>query len=178
VIRVRVEAASPVIRAGLEAVVRSDGRLQLAAEAAHADVVVTDAFDPEALDGQAVVALRDEPAQALRAGAQAALPRDALPEQILAAIHAVAAGLAAALPEDLHRALPAASLASQERLTTREIEVIRLVADGLGNKQIAWQLGISEHTVKFHVASIMTKLNAGSRTEAVAVAMRHGIVSM
>jgi DNA-binding NarL/FixJ family response regulator len=50
-----------------------------------------------------------------------------------------------------------------------------MMADGLGNKQIAWQLGISEHTVKFHVASILTKLNAASRTEAVAVAIRHGL---
>ena len=51
-----------------------------------------------------------------------------------------------------------------------------MVADGLGNKQIAWKLGISEHTIKFHVTSIMAKLNVSSRTEAVSAGIRHGLV--
>jgi DNA-binding NarL/FixJ family response regulator len=63
-----------------------------------------------------------------------------------------------------------------EPLTAREVQVLRMIADGLGNKQIAWQLGISEHTVKFHVTSIMAKLHAASRTEAVAAGIRHGLV--
>ena len=61
-------------------------------------------------------------------------------------------------------------------LTPREIEVLRLLADGASNKVIAYKLGISEHTVKFHVTSILTKLNAGTRTEAVTLGVRMGLV--
>jgi DNA-binding NarL/FixJ family response regulator len=61
-------------------------------------------------------------------------------------------------------------------LTPREIEVLRLLADGTSNKIIAHKLGISDHTVKFHVTSILTKLNAGSRTEAVTLGVRMGLV--
>jgi DNA-binding NarL/FixJ family response regulator len=61
-------------------------------------------------------------------------------------------------------------------LTPREIEVLRLLADGASNKLIAHKLGISEHTVKFHVTSILSKLNAGSRTEAVTLGVRKGLV--
>lgn len=61
-------------------------------------------------------------------------------------------------------------------LTPREIEVLRLLADGASNKVIAHKLGISDHTVKFHVTSILTRLNAGTRTEAVALGMRMGLV--
>src|SRR5262249_49119805 len=61
-------------------------------------------------------------------------------------------------------------------LTTREIEVLRLLADGASNKIIAHPLGISEHTAKLHVKSILTKLNAGTRTEAATIGMRMGLV--
>ena len=61
-------------------------------------------------------------------------------------------------------------------LTARETEVLGMLADGLGNKIIAARLGISAHTAKFHVASIMAKLGAGSRTEAVTIGMRRGLV--
>lgn len=63
-----------------------------------------------------------------------------------------------------------------EPLTRREREVIQMLAGGLGNKEIASRLAISEHTVKFHVASILDKLGAGSRTEAVSLGIRRGIV--
>ncbi len=63
-----------------------------------------------------------------------------------------------------------------EALTPRESEVLRMLADGLGNKQIAKNLGISDHTAKFHVAQILSKLGAGSRAEAVAIGMRRGLV--
>jgi DNA-binding NarL/FixJ family response regulator len=80
-------------------------------------------------------------------------------------------------PQDLpvlasERALPLA----QQTLSPREIQVLSMLAEGVGNKTIAWKLGISEHTVKFHVASIMTKLNAGSRTEAVTQGIRRGLI--
>jgi DNA-binding NarL/FixJ family response regulator len=61
-------------------------------------------------------------------------------------------------------------------LTPREIEVLRLMADGASNKLIAHKLGISDHTAKFHVTSILSKLNAGSRTEAVTLGVRRGLV--
>jgi DNA-binding NarL/FixJ family response regulator len=66
--------------------------------------------------------------------------------------------------------LPSASL------TPREIEVLRLLADGASNKIIAHKLGISDHTVKFHVTSILSKMNAGTRTEAVTLGVRMGLV--
>lgn len=120
----------------------------------------------------------------------AVLPHDALPEEILAACEAAAAGLVSARPEDMRvlasrlpRDAPSpfrerGSQASvHERvLSPREIEVLRMIAEGLGNKAIAYRLHISEHTVKFHVASIMTKLGAASRTEAVAEGFRRGVI--
>jgi DNA-binding NarL/FixJ family response regulator len=63
-----------------------------------------------------------------------------------------------------------------EAFTPREIEVLRLLADGLVNKEIADRLGISEHTAKFHVASILGKLQASSRTDAVAQGLRRGLI--
>ena len=65
---------------------------------------------------------------------------------------------------------------SSTPLTPRELEVLRLLADGASNKMIAHKLGISEHTVKFHVTSILSKLNAGTRTEAVTLGIRQGLV--
>jgi len=61
-------------------------------------------------------------------------------------------------------------------LTARELEVLRMLAEGAANKNIAWKLAISEHTVKFHVAQILGKLNAGTRTEAVTLGIRKGLI--
>ena len=63
-----------------------------------------------------------------------------------------------------------------EDLTARESEVLRLVSMGLGNKEIAIRLAISEHTAKFHLSSILSKLHAGSRTEAVSMGIRKGLI--
>jgi DNA-binding CsgD family transcriptional regulator len=63
-------------------------------------------------------------------------------------------------------------------LTPREIEVLGMLAEGLGNKTIARRLGISEHTVKFHVGSILAKLDASSRTEAVTLGARRGLIML
>jgi len=65
-----------------------------------------------------------------------------------------------------------------EQLTSRENEVLRLLADGLGNKEIAVKLSISEHTIKFHIHSILGKLGAASRTEAVTRGLRRGIIEL
>jgi DNA-binding NarL/FixJ family response regulator len=66
--------------------------------------------------------------------------------------------------------------AMTEDLTARESEVLRLVSMGLGNKEIASRLAISEHTAKFHISSILSKLHAGSRTEAVSLGIRRGLI--
>ncbi|WP_084910083.1 LuxR C-terminal-related transcriptional regulator [Burkholderia ubonensis] len=120
---------------------------------------------------------------ALAGGATALLPRGATPGEISAAIEAVAAGLCVLSPEILARLMAErkaprqmASAALVEMLTPREIEVLTMLAEGLGNKEIARQLDISDNTVKFHLSSIFGKLGASSRTEAVMQGMRHGLI--
>ena len=63
-----------------------------------------------------------------------------------------------------------------EEITSRETEVLRMLAEGLVNKEIAARLGISEHTVKFHISSILDKLGASTRTEAVTLGIRRGLI--
>src|SRR6266702_4657061 len=107
-----------------------------------------------------------------------ALQRDATGEEIVAAIAAVAGGLmtldrrwaGALLP------IPERLADREEPLTARELEVLQLLAEGLPNKRIAAQLHISEHTAKFHVSAILLKLGAASRTEAVTLAARRGLL--
>jgi DNA-binding NarL/FixJ family response regulator len=160
------------------------------------DVVVLDADQPdpaelEALPPSAGLLLLgplppDERWPAALAGrAWGYLPREADPERLVAAVQAVGLGLLALDPGVgellLTRADPSGEprvLDQDEELTGREREVLQLVALGLANKAIARRLGISEHTVKFHVAAILTKLGAGSRTEAVHLAARRGLVAL
>jgi two-component system, NarL family, response regulator YdfI len=122
-------------------------------------------------------------AEVLRAGIRAILPRQASGSEIVAAVEAAAAGLVVLHRDTVDSLLPAASsptrdlpAPAQQALTPREIEVLGMIAEGLGNKAIAWRLGISEHTVKFHVGSIFAKLNASSRTEAVTLGIRQGLI--
>jgi DNA-binding NarL/FixJ family response regulator len=137
----------------------------------------------------AVIALTDDPhgawmVEALRSGVRAILPRQAAAGEIVAAIEAAAAGLVALPPDAVEALLPAASSATrlltgsppQQALTPRELEVLGMMAEGLGNKEIAWRLSLSEHTVKFHVSTIFAKLNAASRTEAVILGIRQGLI--
>jgi two-component system, NarL family, response regulator YdfI len=121
--------------------------------------------------------------ETLRAGTRAILPRDATSEGIVAAIQATATGLVVLHPDGLHSVLSLIFSREQtepdpsdQMLTPREIEVLRMVAEGLGNKEIASRLGISDHTVKFHISSIFGKLGVSSRTEAVTVGIRHGLI--
>jgi NarL family two-component system response regulator YdfI len=122
-------------------------------------------------------------AELLRTGVQAILPRQAHAGEIIAAIEAAAAGLVTLHRDAIESLLPMLSPAprvlpgaAQQALTAREIEVLNMLAEGLGNKAIAWRLGISEHTIKFHLSSIFTKLNASSRTEAVTLGIRQGLI--
>src|SRR5262249_18354602 len=134
--------------------------------------------------GPAVVVLARDPRRALtpdalRAGVRAALPPEATAAEVTAAIEAAAAGLIALPADDLASVSGLAGHetdAALQPLTARETEVLGMIAEGLGNKIIAARLGISDHTVKFHIASIFTKLGAGSRTEAVTIGVRRGLI--
>ena len=140
--------------------------------------------------GIGAVVLIDEPSvgwtsRALQAGVRAILPRESSENEILSAVLAADRGLILLDPEvtkDLAsrtRAVtstPENTADSLEELTPREVEVLRLMAEGFGNKQIAARLGISDHTVKFHISSILAKLSVSSRTEAVTQGIRMGLI--
>lgn len=207
---VLVVSTLATVRAGLRAVLTAAGGIEVVEEAAtldlgaaadpasDLDVVLLDApatADVEhartALDGLgpglAVLGPPGAPGLLASAGppfAWAALPRDAEPARIVAAVRAVAAGLVVLDPELLATILagqPAGPLPGTpdlDELTAREREVLTLVAIGLTNKAIAQRLSISDHTVKFHVAAILAKLDAESRTEAVHVAARRGLLTL
>ncbi|OKH25547.1 helix-turn-helix transcriptional regulator [Hydrococcus rivularis NIES-593] len=126
----------------------------------------------------------DRAIEILSTEVRAVLPRTATPEEILATV-AAAAGPIVLHPNLVEswlnvnpfrtQALPAEPT---EALTQREVEVLQILAQGLGNKAIASRLSISEHTVKFHIGSISAKLNATSRTEAVTLGLRQGLIML
>lgn len=192
--RVLVISPSGVVRAGLRAVLESGHGLEVvgavptldAPDLPEADVLLLELGnrdDPFPVGDEigATVLLGDvHPDDGLRRGARAVLPRNAEAAEIIAAVEAAAAGLVVLRPEMLARVLPLAPAEEvgvpREGLTAREVEVLTMLAEGEGNKQIARRLGISEHTVKFHVGSILGKLNASSRTEAVTAGLRQGLI--
>ena len=121
----------------------------------------------------------------LQSGVRAVIAREADPPEITAAMEAAHGGLAVFSPEILDVLVPASTefvgaddLPPGEPLTSRETDVLALLAEGAGNKEIASRLGISEHTVKFHVSSILSKLGAATRTEAVARGYKEGLILM
>ena len=205
IVRILVVAATPALRAGLRALL-ADGDLRVVGETAapggpapipHADVVVAadDALLADAArlaagePAMALLALTDDPeaAQRLRGlelAAWGVLPRDASPAELQTAARAVAQGLVVLPPPVAARLLaPRSSVgtvagASAEPLTPREREVLELVSEGLSNKLIARRLQISDHTVKFHISSIFAKLGASSRTEAVHLGARQGLITL
>jgi DNA-binding NarL/FixJ family response regulator len=108
------------------------------------------------------------------------VPPDAPSEELGAAVAAVAQGLTV-LPKTLAERLldePAAVEELSEPLTARESEVLNLLGHGLSNKMIARELHISEHTVKFHISSLYSKLGVSNRAEAVSQGARHGLISL
>ncbi len=145
--------------------------------------------DAEVAQEYPVMLLSEQPktawlSKALRAGVRAVLPPDVAAEQLRAALEAAAAGLVVIHPSELDTVLSAAIGPSApldellEPLTRREREVLQMLAAGLANKEIAARLAISDHTVKFHVASILGKLGASTRTEAVSAGIRRGLVML
>lgn len=204
--RVLIRAPSPVVKAGLDALLRAYPQIEVVedisenaefSEGALADslpdVILAEAEDVESVEevlenaesSVPVILLVRDPAgmwaSADRSRIRAVLPDSASAPQIAAAIEAVALGLSVFGPEIVEQ-LPSVRSSNglrerlPETLTPREIEVLRAMADGLANKEIAARLGVSENTVKFHVASVMGKLGASSRTEAVMIGVRLGIV--
>ena len=140
-----------------------------------------------ALVNSSVMILTEDPeslaVDVLGSGLRAILPRYATPEEIIAAIQAAATGLVALHPDIFDSMLSRIRPGQQSELdpsgqilTPREIEVLRMIADGLGNKEIASKLSISDHTVKFHISSIFAKLGASNRAEAVTLGIRHGLI--
>jgi DNA-binding NarL/FixJ family response regulator len=204
-IRVLVLADDPLARAGLatmlagragtDVVGQVDGTDPVEAIGVYRpDVVAWDlGWDPvdaldrlSALDGVAVPVLglvsdESQVQRAWAAGARGVLLRDVDAETMDAAVAAVASGVAVFDPQLSPPSLPLVSPPDgqlAEQLTPRELDVLKLLAEGLPNKQIADRLDISDHTVKFHVNGLLRKLGAHSRTEAVTVATRSGLIHL
>jgi DNA-binding NarL/FixJ family response regulator len=201
---VLIIASDPLTRAGLATLladqagcsvsgqVSEDADLEVALDVYRPDVVLWDlgwtpapALERLADLAQAappvVALLPDEApaAEAWAAGARGLLPRNVSPEGLAAALAAVVQGLVALDPELADALQPSPDLSPAplaEELTPRELEVLQLLAEGLSNRAIAYQLDISDHTVKFHVNAIMGKLDAQSRTEAAIRAARLGLI--
>jgi NarL family two-component system response regulator YdfI len=204
-IRIAVAATAAVRRVGLESIVRSHPEFQLAgsfgaltslvsfARSSELDVIVIDSDSIRDLllepPSDAAIVLLTEISDArsishlLRSGVRAILSRESDPEAVLSAIYAAHDGLV------LLSTATAATLAGvygdqslefeaelSEQITSRETDVLRMLAEGLVNKDIAVRLGISEHTVKFHISSILDKLGASTRTEAVTLGIRRGLI--
>jgi DNA-binding NarL/FixJ family response regulator len=202
--RVLIADDHPIVRMGLAGMVAADTGLSLVGQAdcgeaavqqyreLRPDLVLMDLRMP-GLDGVAAIeAIRAMDAAAriiilttfdgeediyrgLRAGAKAYLLKDAPHEQITDCIQAVMRGQRY-LPPPL--ALKLADRLEADPLSRRELEVLRHLATGMSNKEIARVTSITEGTVKFHVTAVMAKLGAKSRTEAVAVAIRRGLIAV
>jgi DNA-binding NarL/FixJ family response regulator len=187
VIRVLLDVSSPALRAGLRALLSSDRTIKVVNDSLEddleADVVIASASRASLLHNgsfdspsAAILLLSDDPlnVRELRRSSRVwgILPTDTSGEELSAAVHALSQGLIVGTPillfESENEPL------SQGPLTDRESEVLGLLSRGLANKQIAVELRISEHTVKFHVSSIYTKLNVTNRTEAVREGLRGG----
>lgn len=214
-IRVLVVAASPVVRAGLSAVLTTNSKLIVVGTASdldnlggeleqlQPDVVLLDLgnnFQPSlwekllSLQQQepfVCLVLVDELDRidleaGLRGGVRGILPQTSTESEITAAVEAVAFGLMVLHPDAMESVLAFKSSNEREKivatpvqtLTPREIEVLEMLGAGVGNKAIAKRLQISEHTVKFHVSSIFQKLGVSTRTEAVAVGVRLGLIML
>ena len=198
-IRVLLEIPSPALRAGLSALLSANSTLKIIndslEEESEADVVITSASHTsfsgrslntsnefDSVSSAATLLLSDDSlnVREMRRVARVwgILPTDASAEELTAAIHALAQGLIVGTSTLLFESDYENEPLSHGPLTDRESEVLGLVAKGLANKQIAVALGISEHTVKFHVSSIYSKLNVTNRTEAVREGLRGGWVAL
>lgn len=203
-IKLAIVAPTPALRSGLRSLLLAEERIEILAEAASIselseldglDVLVLAADELPVSELQAAISA-DEPLAVLLLSEQAEAARNlaALPlrawgllspesseEELIAAVLAVHEGLLAAAPALMRQLLGPAVTREKadelaEDLTERELDVLQLLAQGLANKQIALQLNISEHTVKFHGSAIYAKLGVTNRTEAVRRGARLGLI--
>jgi DNA-binding NarL/FixJ family response regulator len=190
-IKVAVQAAYPSVRAGLRAMLAEFPGIEVTGGPEDSpDVTVADLDEGWSMDdwpaGPSVLLVAN-PAEFAATPVSGDTPRayllkESIANEIAAAVSAVAHGLVvfdpalASLVSNRPHEQPL--LLEGSVLSDREVEVLRLVANGLPNKGVARELGISEHTVKFHVGTILGKLGAASRTEAVTLAVRAGILPL
>jgi DNA-binding CsgD family transcriptional regulator len=168
-LRVAIAAADPATARALTDLVTASGHLPVG-PTAPADVVLTDGPLTSA-QGLPIIALGSE-----EGDFAGLLADDASPAQVDAALRAVAVGLHVRARSPREPGFAALPPDPAPALTPREIEVLTALADGLANKAVARRLGISPHTVKFHIESLFRKLGAATRAEAVAQGLRRQIV--
>ena len=194
----------PLLREGIAALVNAEADMKMVAEASNGqeaiekfrshrpDVTLMDLQMPGSNGIEAIIDIHNEfpnariivlttytgdvqVLRALRGGAQGYILKGHVHRELLETIRAVHAGKKRIPPEV---AAELADHAAEDNLTSREIDVVRLIASGNANKVIADQLSISEATAKTHVASILSKLGANDRTHAVTIAMKRGIINL
>jgi DNA-binding NarL/FixJ family response regulator len=190
-IRVLLVASSPALRAGLRSLLSTDAEIRIIGEESgrgatgngygEADVVITTSASVVPDEGEApfsapILFLQDDPLSLQwmmhSSSVWGVLPLETSAGELSAAVHALSEGLIVGARPLLFRSED--ETPGQGPLTDREAEVLGWLAKGMANKQIALALGISEHTVKFHISSIYTKLNATNRTQAVREGLRNG----
>jgi DNA-binding NarL/FixJ family response regulator len=203
-IRILTVDDHPLLRAGIEALVSSQSDMLVVAECSNGrdaiqqfrahrpDVTLMDLQMPEMSGTDAIIAIRQEfpdariivlttytgdvqALHALQAGARGYLLKDAVQEELLDTIRAVHAGRKTLSPTVSQTI---AEHATDDALTNNEIEVLRLIAEGKANKQIADQLSIAEETVKSRVKNILSKLDADDRTHAAMIGLKRGIIAL
>ncbi len=203
-IRILTVDDHPIVRQGIAGLVGVQSDMEMVGEAANGreaiqqfralrpDVVLMDLQMPELTGLEALIAIRNEFPdariivlttyagdvqifRALKAGAQAYLLKNTLHKELLTTIRSVHSGKKALSPEVSHQI---AEHATDDALTPAEIAVLRLIAAGNANKQIADQLSITEETVKSRVKSILSKLGANDRTHAATIGLKRGIIEL
>jgi two-component system, NarL family, response regulator len=203
-IRILAVDDHPVFRQGIAGLIEGQADMTLVGEASNGreaiqqfraqrpDVTLMDLQMPDMNGLDAIIAIRNEFPQArivvlttytgdiqvlraLKAGAQGYLLKNLLHKELLQTIRAVHAGKKALSPEASHEI---ASHATDDALTPAEVDVLRLIAAGNANKQISYQLSISEETVKSRVKNILSKLGAKDRTHAAMIALKRGIIEL
>jgi DNA-binding NarL/FixJ family response regulator len=203
-IRILAVDDHPLIRVGIATLVAPEADMKLVGEACNGlesiakyreclpDVTLMDLQMPDMNGLDAIIAIRGEFPEAriivlttyvgdvqilraLKAGAQAYVMKNLVHKELLQTIRAVYAGRKTMSPEV---AAQVAAHTGEETLTSREIDVLRLIAVGSANKEIAAQLSITEETVKSRVKNILLKLGANDRTHAVTTALKRGIIEL